>query len=158
MKIIAIYNSKGGVGKTTTAVNLAYLASAEGTKTLLWDLDPQAAATYYYRVRPKLKGGVKKLVGGKKSPLDYSKRTEYKNLSLLPADFSSRKLDIILHDMNKAKKRIGKFFDSLAKEHDLLFMDLGGKEQTGPYRCSIQQHCTHTTYAVFTTNMRSSQT
>jgi len=123
MKTIAIYNSKGGVGKTTTAVNLAYLASTEGTRTLLWDLDPQAAATFYYRLPPKLKGGVKKLMGGKRSPLAYVKNAEYENLSLLPADFSARKLDIILYDMKKTKKRVRMLIDALSREHDLLFMD-----------------------------------
>ena len=42
MKIFASYNIKGGVGKTATAVNIAYLAAADGYRVLLWDLDPQA--------------------------------------------------------------------------------------------------------------------
>ena len=46
MRVVATYNLKGGVGKTSTAVNLAYLASRDGLRTLLWDLDPQGAATY----------------------------------------------------------------------------------------------------------------
>lgn len=123
MKTIAIYNSKGGVGKTTTAVNLAYLASTEGTRTLLWDLDPQAASTFYYRIRPGLKGGVKKLLGGKRSPLNYVKNTEYENIALLSADFSARKLDIILNGMKKAKKQVKTLLGVLSKEYDLLFMD-----------------------------------
>jgi chromosome partitioning protein len=45
MEIIAVYNIKGGVGKTTTAVNLAWHCANAGWRTLLWDLDPQAAAT-----------------------------------------------------------------------------------------------------------------
>ena len=40
MKVIATYNIKGGVGKTATAVNLAYLAAKEGNRVLVWDLDP----------------------------------------------------------------------------------------------------------------------
>jgi Flp pilus assembly CpaE family ATPase len=48
---------QGGVGKTVTAVNLAYLASREGVRTLVMDLDPQGAASFYFRVKPKIKGG-----------------------------------------------------------------------------------------------------
>ena len=62
MKIFATYNIKGGVGKTATAVNLAYLAARDGYKVLLWDLDPQAAATFLFRIRPRVKGGGKALI------------------------------------------------------------------------------------------------
>src|SRR5262249_9042097 len=60
--VLATYNVKGGVGKTSAAVNLARLAADEGARTLLWDLDPQGASTYLFRVKPKVKGGGKKLV------------------------------------------------------------------------------------------------
>ena len=57
MKILASYNIKGGVGKTAAAVNLSYCAALTGARVLVWDLDPQAATTFYFRVKPKLKGG-----------------------------------------------------------------------------------------------------
>ena len=69
MRIYAIYNIKGGVGKTTTAVNLAFLAAESGLRTVLWDLDPQGAASFMFRVKPKVKGGGKALIKGKR-PLD----------------------------------------------------------------------------------------
>ena len=53
MKIVGSYNIKGGVGKTATAVNLAYLAAMDGYRTLVWDLDPQGAASYYFRIKPR---------------------------------------------------------------------------------------------------------
>jgi chromosome partitioning protein len=65
VKALATDNIKGGVGKTAAAVNLAYLAARDGRRTLLWDLDPQAAATWTLRVRPRVKGGGKALVRGK---------------------------------------------------------------------------------------------
>ncbi|MHC9035623.1 ParA family protein, partial [Cobetia marina] len=65
MKIAAVYSIKGGVGKTASAINLAHCAANSGLRVLLWDLDPQAAATFYVRTKPKLKGGVEKLISGK---------------------------------------------------------------------------------------------
>ena len=61
-QVLATYNIKGGVGKTSAAVNLAYLAARDGLRTLLWDLDPQGGSTYLFRVKPKIRGGGRKLV------------------------------------------------------------------------------------------------
>ena len=63
VKVLATYSIKGGVGKTTSAVNLAHAAAASGSRVLLWDLDPQGAATFFVRVKPRVKGGVERLVG-----------------------------------------------------------------------------------------------
>ena len=55
MKTLAVYNIKGGVGKTAAAVNLSYLASEDNMQTLLMDLDPQGSTSYYFRVKPSKK-------------------------------------------------------------------------------------------------------
>lgn len=55
MKILACYSNKGGVGKTAAAVNLAYAFAASGKRTLLCDLDPQGASSFYFRVKPSKK-------------------------------------------------------------------------------------------------------
>jgi chromosome partitioning protein len=63
MRIIALYSPKGGVGKTAAAVNVAYLASKDNCQTLLWDLDPQGASSFYLSGAEPLKGNqLKKLL------------------------------------------------------------------------------------------------
>jgi len=63
VEIIAISSIKGGVGKTTTAVHLAYLSAAAGWRTLLWDLDPQGGATYSLGVDAALNGAASRESG-----------------------------------------------------------------------------------------------
>lgn len=123
MKIIACYNIKGGIGKTATTVNLAYLASQEGAKTLVWDLDPQGAASFYFRIKPKVKKGGKGLLTGKKELDDVIKGTDYENLDLVPADFSYRNLDLELDDFKNADKQIRKLLKPLRQEYDYIFLD-----------------------------------
>lgn len=123
MKIIAIYNIKGGVGKTASAVNLSFLASLDGANTLLWDLDPQGAASYYCKIKPKVKGGGKKLVEGKIDIEQVIKGTDYENLDLLPADFSYRNMDIFLEHTKSPSKQFNKLLGPFAEEYDYIFLD-----------------------------------
>src|ERR1700689_1058599 len=92
MRTYATYNIKGGVGKTTTAVNLAYLAAEAGLRTVLWDLDPQGAATFMFRVKPRVKGGGRALISGKRPLDDAIKGTDFDNLDLIPGAFPRRDL------------------------------------------------------------------
>ncbi len=123
MLSIALYNSKGGVGKTASAVNLSYLAASEGIRTLIWDLDPQASASFYYRIKPKVKGGVKKLIDGKHDLEDFSKSTDYDDLDMIPADFAERHLDIVLDDMKRSHKRLKKILSHFTEDYDLIVID-----------------------------------
>lgn len=123
MVTIALYNFKGGVGKTTSAVNLAYLASQEGKNTLLWDFDPQGSASYFCKVNTKIKGGAKNLMGGKNDILDAIKESEYFGLDVLPADFSIRNMDIILDETKKSKKKLKSITDLFCKKYDYTFID-----------------------------------
>jgi cellulose biosynthesis protein BcsQ len=123
MKIIACYNIKGGVGKTATAVNLAYLCAHEGHATLMWDLDPQAAASFYFRIKPRVKGGGRHLLRRKGALDDAIKATDHARLDLIPADFSYRNMDLILEDFGKSDKRLAKLLRPLKDDYDYLFLD-----------------------------------
>lgn len=123
MTTIALYSIKGGVGKTAAAVNLAYLAAASGAPTLLIDLDPQSAATFYFRIRPSKKHSQDKLIKGGKSVEKKIKETDFENLDVLPADFSYRNLDIVLDHLKRSKRRLKELVKSFKGEYEYIFFD-----------------------------------
>jgi chromosome partitioning protein len=123
MKILASYNIKGGVGKTAAAVNLAYLAARDGARTLLWDLDPQGAASFYLRAEGKVKKGVKGLISGKRELADAVRLTEYDRLDVIPADFSYRNMDLYLENAKKPERRLRKLLEPLSLDYDYAFLD-----------------------------------
>lgn len=123
MKVLAVYNIKGGVGKTTAAVNFSYLVSIESQSVLLWDFDSQSAATYSLRIKPKLKGGARKLFRRKKGIEELIKGTDYEDFDLLPADFSYRKLERLLSEHNSPVKILKALFKQVAPFYDYLFLD-----------------------------------
>jgi len=124
LKTIALFNIKGGVGKTTSAVNLAYLAGESGLRTTVWDLDPQGCAGWYLGLNDAdLEQRASKLIEGKLSSAELRMPTAYENISIVPADLSLRKLDLLLEKQEAGKN----FFKSLLKplddEQDLAIID-----------------------------------
>jgi chromosome partitioning protein len=123
VKVLATYSIKGGVGKTSAAVNLGALSAASGRRTLIWDLDPQGAASFLFRVKPKVKGGGRKLVRGRRDPLDVVKGTDIDGLDLLPADFSYRHLDIVLDQAKRPLEGLAGVLDRVGDEYDVAILD-----------------------------------
>lgn len=121
--VLATYNIKGGVGKTSASVNLAYLAAREGASTLLWDLDPQGAATYLLRIKAKVKGGGRRLVQGKTNAAPRIKGTDYLHLDLLPADFSYRHMDLHLDATKHPMRRLARVLAPVSEGYDYVFLD-----------------------------------
>ncbi len=124
MKILACYSMKGGVGKTASAVNIAYWAAKSGYRTLLLDLDPQGASSFYFRVKPAPKkdwgGRFFKVYG---EILKQVKASDFANLDIIPAHLSFRNFDIFLGQINKRKNRMLQVLKGLKKEYDLIILD-----------------------------------
>jgi len=123
MTTIALYNIKGGVGKTAGCVNLAYLAAEDGKKTLIWDLDPQGAASYYFEQEHKLRGGFKKLVAGETRMEQVIEETGFEGLYILPADLGNKDMEVIVDEAKQVKKRFKSLLGQLEGLYDYLFID-----------------------------------
>ncbi|MBY5930687.1 ParA family protein [Halomonas denitrificans] len=121
MRMLSLYSIKGGVGKTASAVNLASEAAGSGLRVLLWDLDPQAATTFYLKVKPKIRGGVEKLVKGKAAFNKVIRATNVDGLDVLPASLDSREMDHLLEHQGTSHLR--QILARVRDEYDLVILD-----------------------------------
>jgi cellulose biosynthesis protein BcsQ len=120
---VGVYNLKGGVGKSTTAVNLACLAGKGGASTLLWDLDAQGAAGYYLG-HPRDEGkGSGRIVRGKELLRQLVVPTRFPNLDLIPARFSYRRLDQHLSARGRSKRVLSDLLAQLRHSYAWVFLD-----------------------------------
>ena len=106
MVTLALYNLKGGVGKTAATINLAYLAAKEGYKTLIWDMDPQGSSSFYLGAEASTENESRKLLSSEMDLLDAVQHSPYENLDIIPADLSARHADVLLSEMKQSKRKI----------------------------------------------------
>lgn len=123
MQTLAVYNLKGGVGKTAAAVNLAWHAARWKYRTLVWDLDPQGAASFCLGVDGACQYQPGSLLAGKRQLGSLVCKTRWPNLTAIPADPALRNFDIKLVEAGGGKTRLRKLLSTLRDDVDLVILD-----------------------------------
>ena len=123
MPVIAIYSSKGGVGKTTMATNLAWCAARNGaSRTLLWDLDPTDGAGFMFALETPQRRQARSLFAGDVNAAALIQPSGHAGLDLLPADGSLRELDWLLLRMGQ-RHRLATLARDLSRSYDRVILD-----------------------------------
>lgn len=123
-KVIAFSNQKGGVGKTTTCVNVSACLAGLGKKVLILDLDPQGNATSSLGVEKNddLKS-IYNVIVGETAIEEVVRRTKYKNLDIIPADINLAGAEIDLVQMDNREKILKNALDKIKNSYDYITID-----------------------------------
>jgi len=123
-RTIAIANQKGGVGKTTTAINLAAALAEKGKKVLMIDTDPQGNATSGFGIdKEALENTVYELLLGYCKPEDCIQKEVLENLDILPANINLTGAEIELLDMDQKEYLLKEAVKDLRRSYDFMIID-----------------------------------
>ena len=123
-KVVSFSNQKGGVGKTTSCVNISAQVAKKGKKVLMIDMDPQGNATSGLGLqKSKIKNTVYDVIIGRCSIEDAIIKTKFKNLSVVPANIELAGAEIELQELNEDLNFTQIALDSVKDEYDYIFID-----------------------------------
>ncbi len=124
-KAIAIFNQKGGVGKTTTNINLAACLALKGKRILILDIDPQGNTTSGMGINKKgLENTMYEvLINDKIKPRDAIMKTSIKNIDIIPSSVQLAGAEIELVQLESREKRLKKSIDLIKDDYDYIFID-----------------------------------
>ena len=122
-KIVSIANQKGGVGKTTTAVNLSTVLAKKGKKVLLIDADPQGNATSGIGINKDQKFSVYDILIEDIEVINTLQKTKIKNLDLCPSNINLAGAEVELVSMMSREQRLKEKLEEVKKQYDYIFID-----------------------------------
>lgn len=125
MKIVALSNQKGGVGKTTTAVNLGACVALAGKRVLILDLDPQANASSHLGIEAGEHPSIYRALSGEAAVADLVVPTKYQNLSIIPSEMDLAGAEVEMVKLDNHMERLRELLHGFRETapFDFMFMD-----------------------------------